>query len=237
VTTVLLLLPAALYGWSWLVHRTRTTDTELRHPVSSVRLDVPSGSVVVRPGPDGQVRLHATRSWSLREPRIEQQWDGSALTLRLTDPGPALDGLAPSVALELQVPATVSVDASVPSGSVDLAGLQGDLHVQTTDGSVTVADARGRLRLRSTSGEIKATGLRSPAVDAQADSGTVGLEFSAPPERVAASVGSGELRITVPPNSRYRVSGSARVAEGLDDAQASRTIDVQTGAGSASLGY
>jgi hypothetical protein len=241
-TAVLLLVPAAVYGWSWIGHSTGTTDIELHHPVTAIRLDVPDGSVVLRPGPADEVRLHATRAWTLREPEVEQRWDGSTLTIRVTDPGPAVDGLAPSVALELRVPATVAVDARTSAGSIDLAQLQGDLRLETESGSVTVADAGGGLRLHSVSGAIRTTGLRSRTVDVRAESGAVGLEFATPPDRVSASIGSGDLRVVVPPSTGYRVTGAGpnggvRAAAGLNDPTANRSIDVSLDGGSATLGY
>ncbi|WP_280669191.1 MULTISPECIES: DUF4097 family beta strand repeat-containing protein [unclassified Kitasatospora] len=242
MTAVVLLVPAAVVGWAWLGHTTRIDDVRLQHRVTALRLDVPDGSVVLRPGPVDQVHVHSTRSWTLRAPEVEQSWDGDTLSIRVTSPGPDLDGLAATVALEIEVPPQVSVDAQTRSASLDLAHLQGDLQLQTGSGAVTVADAQGRLRALSDSGAIQAGALASPMVDAQSHSGGVSLEFAAAPRQVSASLGSGELAVVVPPNSRYRVAGSAagsglRIADGLDDPASDRLITVELGNGQGKLGY
>ncbi|MEU4799548.1 DUF4097 family beta strand repeat-containing protein [Streptomyces sp. NPDC023327] len=242
VTAVALLVPGAVYGWGWLGRAGREDDVRLRHPVTAVRLDVPDASVRVRPGPGGQVRVRSELTWTLHEPRVEKSWQGDRLTIRVTRPGPRLDGLAPNVSLDLEIPAGASVDARVGSGSLDVAHIRGDLDLAGASGALRVTDAVGALRLRTTSGEIRADALSSPTVRARSDSGSTRLEFGSAPRRVRAETVSGALSITVPPNSRYRVEPGAptsglRAAEGLSDPGADRKITVGLGSGSATIGY
>ena len=241
-TAMALLVPGAVYGWGWLGRAERSGDVRLRHPVTSVRLEVPDASVRVHPGPEGQVRLRSDLTWTLREPRVEESWQGDSLTIRVTRPGPRLDGLAPNVSLDLEIPASASVDARLGAGSIDVAHIRGDLDLTSTSGALNVTDALGALRLRTASGEIRAAALSSATVLARTDSGSTRLEFGSAPRRVRAEAGSGALSVTVPPNSHYRVepntpTSGLRTAEGLDDPGADREITVRLGSGSATIGY
>ncbi|MCX4745775.1 DUF4097 domain-containing protein [Kitasatospora sp. NBC_01287] len=243
LTAVLLVPPGALYGWSWLAASSRTDDVTLHHRVDALRLDAPRAQLVLRPGPDDQVHLRATRQWSLREPAVTSGWDGDTLAVTVGQPGPDLDSLASRVTLEIELPARASVQASTASGSIDLAGLAGALRLSTGSGSITVADSGGALEASTDSGRLRATELGAGAVTVRTGSGLLALAFSTPPSRLSASVGDGRLDVALPPGSRYQLADSAsgsqalRVPAGLADPGAAGLISVQIGDGSAALGY
>ena len=243
-TAVLLLIPGLGYGWTWLGHGERVETVQLDHPVGAVRLDVPAGSVVVRPGAEGSVRLRAHLAWSLSEPKLKRSWAGDTLVVSVAESFTGLEDLSPSVWLELDIPPGTAVSAELGSATIDVGHVRGALHLDSDSGAMTIADTQGDLWLHSASGSISGSGLASQDVDARTVAGPVRLTFTAAPQRVTAQVGDAQVAIVVPPATRYGVTTDPAGAVGVPaalrdpDPHASRTIAVKVGSrGSGSIDY
>lgn len=100
--------------------------------------------------------------------------------------------------------------------------------VRTDTGRITAVDLAGDLLLASDIGTVRATGLRSPAVDARSDAGEVRLVFASAPRLVSARSDVGRVEVAVPEGDAYRVDGrsdAGRVRiEVRTDPLAERTI-------------
>ncbi|MGA5647860.1 hypothetical protein [Streptomyces seoulensis] len=131
LTALALLAPFAVWGWSRLHPTTDTETVRIPHRVAAVRIDGAGGSLLVRPGPVGEVSLRSTRSWTRHVPYVRHSWEGDILHVRLTEPSQGwLEGLAPSVVAELHIPADVPVTARLTSGLADLRDLRGPLDLR-----------------------------------------------------------------------------------------------------------
>ncbi|MFE3113445.1 DUF4097 family beta strand repeat-containing protein [Kitasatospora indigofera] len=200
-------------------------------------LDTTGAEVRIEPGLPGQVLVRSSLDWTLRKPLVAMLWEGDTLKVtvrcdRMLD----LGGLGCGVGLDIRVPAATAVTGLSTSGSVEVRGLTGDVRLRSGSGAVVLTGLGGRVTARSGSGSVWGTALASARVEVGTGSGDARLAFARPPDTVTASTTSGELWITVPTGSRYRITG--RSASGgrsidpvLEDPAAPRGIDVSTRSG------
>ncbi|MER6723218.1 hypothetical protein [Streptomyces halstedii] len=244
LTALALLAPVVVWGWSRLYPTTRTDTERMRHRVAAVRIDGAGGSVLVRPGPAGEVSLRSTRSWTRRAPHVERSWEGDILHIRLAEPSQGwLEGLAPSIVVELRIPASVPVTARLTSGLADLRDLRGPLDLRSETATLRVTDSGGPLRARTDRGAIRASGLTPPTVRMTVGAGSASLRFARAPRRISVALATGAVQITIPSGARYAVTvyapdADVRTAPGLKDSKAANRLDVRAGKGAAAMiGY
>jgi hypothetical protein len=219
------------------------SDPEHRSfPLDGRRLTVKAddSSVEIRPADVDEVEV--TRwfdAWTvLGGKRPEVKWSMEGSTLRLTvrcGVGLINDCAARHRVL---VPRGVAVAVDAENGSVTASGFTTALDLDSGNGRVVVRDSSGELRLSSDNGSVKATGVRSPRVDADADNGRVELRFAKVPDVVRAESDNGAVRIHLP-RAEYRVdakasNGSVRVGVPRDDGSR-HSVTAKSANGSVSL--
>ncbi|GAA2413895.1 hypothetical protein GCM10010191_24670 [Actinomadura vinacea] len=243
-TALAVLMPAGLRVYGTAIRRTTTDAVVHRRPITDVEIDAGGARVTVGPGRSGQVRVFKRLTWAFSRPRVEQIWAGEVLLVRFTCDGDK--GVYPDLEcgadLDLRIPPGARVRARIGSGEFRVRGISGDLRLEAGSGLLDMADVNGRVWARSGSGEITGTDLAATELEAEVGSGRIGLGFAAPPSRVKASAGSGEVRVTVPRGSYYRVgleggTGSARVDPALGDRSSPREIVAKAGSGPIRIGY
>jgi hypothetical protein len=244
-TTAILVPPVALRFWLKAEKQQQADPAAVyRGQFTAVQIQAPGGSITVSPGRAGQVSVAGTLQWVFSKPAIRVARIGR--TLEVSARCPRLNPFEDCQAsLGIRVPASLDVHADVGSGSVDLIGLAGRLHVTSTSGTITMTDVSGQVWARATTGSIAApTGLSSPSVDAAVTAGSIVLDFDSPPARLAIGVGTGAAQATVPAGTHYRVSvtqaaGSyAHIAAGLNAGSAPLVISGTVGgAGTLSIRY
>jgi hypothetical protein len=194
-------------------------DTTRTYPqgLSEVVVETGTGSVDVRAGAAGSsvtVEQH-TRSWIASSPRTQETVTAGVLRLRGRCSG--FGGC--SVGYTITVPPGTAVAVTTSTGSVEAAGLDGDLDVTTSTGS------------------IELTGLRSERVGAQASTGSVELAFAAAPRDVRAETSTGSVEIVVPGDgTAYAVRSTTSVGSNEVsvpvDSSSSRRIEARASTGS-----
>jgi hypothetical protein len=242
LTALVVVPPFAARIWlkADLQHQTEQVPVAAR-PVTAVQVDSPGGSVSISQDPGSHVTMSSTASWLVRKPVVRQAWHGR--TLQVGTSCPRLDPFEDCQEnLVVQVPAGITVQVDVGSGSVSAQGLTGPLHLRATSGAFTLTDVRGPVWASVTSGSVTAQGLRSARLHASARSGSLALDFDSPPQLLALTVGSGSASATVPPGTRYRVSvragpGSVQVQPGLRDGTSAQVITATVGSGSLAIAY
>ncbi|MFF4580479.1 hypothetical protein [Streptomyces sp. NPDC001389] len=242
-------LVVAAAGWQVGVNTGAQTSTVVRdsagRSVTALEVDGGEADVTITPGGDRTVGYRADLTWSLRKPDIEESWLGDTLRLAPRCPGTEIGitgGIGCSVSLQVTVPAGIPVKVSGGSGRVTVSGLDGAVDADMGSGGLVLADLRGPLRARVGSGTLRATGLTAPQADVRADAGSADVAFAAPPDRVTGRVGAGRLEITLPTATRYRVTcragaGRCDTEDALRDPAATRTLDLEAGAGRAGAGF
>jgi hypothetical protein len=229
--TLALGVPAALLiiGWTgfdaiaWAGQGSFGVDFSVPVHSGRVSLSVGGGSVRVRPGPAGTVRLSGTVHYSLVRPKV---------ALRPSPPGVAVDSSCSALAVlcsfdySVAVPAGLGAEISVGSGNlaaaglsgqvtlfdrsgdVRAAGLAGDVQIQDQSGDITASALSGPdTRLRDQSGDVSVTSISSSDVTVFDQSGNITLDFAAVPRRVVVTGQSGNITLVLPPGrTAYRVT-------------------------------
>jgi DUF4097 and DUF4098 domain-containing protein YvlB len=245
LTPVALLLGTATV-WSHaneLATKTEAQHQSYRQPVSRIVLNLHDGDIRLTPGEDGQVVIERRLEWSRSKPTIEEKWAGNTLEISSRCARGSTLGLGShcAVAYIMRVPPDVTIDARTVASRIDVRGLSGDLRLSESSGDVNLANTTGRLSVQTTSGDITGAGLRSGQVEVQATSGDIALSFTAGPQRLTATTGSGNVGVAVPGGDAYRVviamSGGDTNVTVRQDPGAVRTIDVRTSGGDIEIGY
>ncbi|MGW5530880.1 DUF4097 family beta strand repeat-containing protein [Streptomyces xanthochromogenes] len=238
--------PCAFYAVTDAVSRTgsyASPDNGRAHPVSAVDVDAGVSRITVTSGPAGHVTVNGSLSWTMKRPVVEQTWDGDTLKVKTRCVG-FVDRYLQNcqVDLALAVPAGVSLTVHGGSGEIKVHDLAGPVDLHGGSGGMKLYGLKGPVKATVGSGELQALQLTSPEASLEAGSGTVEADFATAPQHVKARTGSGSVDITVPRDTRYRVtghsgSGGRGIQDELVDGTSDRVIDATTGSGSVNVGY
>jgi hypothetical protein len=242
LTALVAVPPFALRIWlkADIQHETAAVPVAAR-PVTALRVDSPGADVDISQGPGRHITMSGTAAWLVRKPAVAQVWHGR--TLQVSAVCPRLNPFQDCQEdLVVQVPAGITVQVDVGSGSVSARGLTGPLHLTATTGAIMLTDIRGPVWASVTSGSMTAQGLGSSQLHASARAGSLALNFASPPQLLALTVGSGSASVFVPPGTRYRVSvrarrGSVHVQPGLGGGNSAQVITATVGSGSLAIWY
>jgi GNAT superfamily N-acetyltransferase len=195
--------------------------------VDALSCTLDAGSVDAVASTAGGAVVRRTIRHGARPPTTSERLDGTRLVLDSRGRHGWFRGWW-WVDYDVRLPAGASVVATTATGRVSVAGVRGDLELQSQAGKVRVHDTEGRLRLRSSAGSIEGEELRSTDVEARTEAGHVVLAFLTPPERVdvTATAGAIELRL---PGGPYAVdassaAGRVHVAVPTDPGSARRVV-------------
>ncbi|MBW0103920.1 DUF4097 family beta strand repeat-containing protein [Pseudonocardia sp. KRD291] len=219
VGAVLLATSAALAGCGSPQPAQTESATEGIGAVSRVEIQADTGSVSVRPGPDGSAQVQRTLRWSGEtKPEYTQSVSGDTLTITARCP----DG---------DDRCTTDLVVTVPAATSTRTGV--------TTGDVAVDDLTGAQDLTATTGRVTGTGLGASPVTARATTGQVSLRFAAAPPTVDAEASTGNVDVRVPVGPVYQVqaqvqTGNSRV-EVADTPGADHRISARSTTGNVSV--
>jgi hypothetical protein len=132
-----------------------------------------------------------------------------------------------------------NVDVQTSGGSVSLGSLTSDVKVRTTSGSVTLDSIAGALDVATDAGSIEGTLLTSPVIQTGTSSGDITLDIKGAADRIGAGSSSGDITLVVP-DLGYAVEAQAASPEDVvvgvnETGTSTRTISAQTGSGQISI--
>ncbi len=214
---------------------TSRIDTTVAFPKNgNVSLNLPSGEIIVRGWAEEQVKIHATSE----DGDIRLSTGGSRLTLEMsgyrsrearfevTVPygvhltahsqsgeidvrGTRGDVEVNSQSGDVQVEDVGRLDLGSLSGDVRARGVNGDATAHTVSGDFHLENIKGDIDAESVSGEIGLVGATSKSVRAHSVSGSITYEGTIDPAgHYDLTAHSGEVSITVPPNTSAQISVS-----------------------------
>lgn len=219
----------------------------------SLRVDNFAGSVTVRGGEGGDVRVIATKRvpnrGDLDRIQVEMVERDGGLLIRTRKPATMSNA---SVKLEITAPAGTYLDAHTGAGSVEASGLSGGGKLDTGAGSVTIQELRGDLDVHTGAGSVEGyniqgrlkvdTGSGSVTVkgmegESEIHTGSGGIDMAGAAGRVRLDTGSGSIDYMGAPEGDCRFStGTGSVTLRLP-ADLSATVDLHTGSGSIEVGF
>jgi hypothetical protein len=223
---------------SLLVSTTERDTATLTGPVTRLEAHV-RGSVTVRVGEEGEVRMSRRSTYGFLEPRVETTLDPATGTavVRVTCRGLTVE-------CENQVTLVVppSTDLDLFSDHTTVEDVEGSVRVSQNGGSVELRRVTGNVDVRVGGGAVDGEDLRGAEVRASAGAGSVVLSFAAPPTLVDVEAGAGHVGIQLPRDeTAYRVdadagAGEQRVAVSTDP-ESPHLIRARAGAGDVDISY
>ena len=180
-----------------LARQDRTVDRSV--PAEGIAvLDVGNQAGTVRVvGVEGAttVSVHAEIRDGWRSSGHELRQDGDRLIVRGSCPIFGSDWC--KVDYTIEVPRDVRVEVRAGLG-IEVSDLDGGLYASSDASRVEAARVAGDVTLRSDQGSIEATELTATRIDAEADQGSVRLEFTDSPDAVNAEADQGSIDIVLP---------------------------------------
>ena len=211
---------------------------------TSVSVDGATANVTLTARDAEEVAVQRTVEWANREPTIKETWSNRAFDVDLECPDGVSGWLNDYCRIDYvtQLPNRTPVDVKLTTGDVTLAGDMGDSNVTATTGNVTLDGVVGDLETRTTTGSITGTGLAGATISAEAETGSIELDYTHTPEQVTASVTTGDISITVPDDGEaYQIVGDTQTGQRdiqvPTDPAADRVIDVTSTTGDVEVGY
>jgi DUF4097 and DUF4098 domain-containing protein YvlB len=192
-----------------------------------------AGSVTIRPGEEGVVRVVATKKPSSRS-RLERtevsmtERDGRVV-IEAKQPSPRSNA---SVDLEITAPAGSRVDVDIGAGEVNVRDITGRIDIHNGAGTVDVRGARGVARVDVGAGQITYEGAPSGDCRFETGAGEVILRLPADLDvQVDLSTSTGPVNVDFHVDGRVTV----RSVEGVIGDGSQGSIYAHTGAGSVSV--
>jgi hypothetical protein len=194
-----------------------------------------AGSVTIRSGEGGVVRVVATKRSSSRS-RVERielsmaERDGRVV-IKVEEPFPLK--LPISVYLEITAPATSRLDLELGAGTVDVQGISGPIDIQDGAGSVDVRGARGAARVDVGAGQIRYEGEPSGECRFETGAGEIILRLPADLNmQLDVSTGAGAVSVDYDVDGQVSTTGDV---EGVVGDGSEGSIYAHSGAGSISV--
>ena len=215
------------------LYRERIEETFEVGDVPSLDVTNFAGSVTIRPGEEGVVRVVATKKAPSRS-RLERievsmtEKDGRVV-IESEQPAPRSNV---SVDLEITAPAGSRVDVDIGAGEVDVRDITGRIDVHNGAGTVDVRGARGVARVDVGAGQITYEG--APSGDCRFETGVGEVILRLPADldvQVDLSTGIGAVDVDFHVDGRVAV----RSVEGVIGDGSQGSIYAHTGAGSVSV--
>ena len=202
------------------------SETETRDDTFAVRaspavvVNGDNGSIIVRVGAAGSIRVQAT----IRDPDnvdYEVKQAGKIVTVETeSDGGGIFDfGKSPGADLEITVPSTTRVTLRTSNGSIEVSGVRqsgtartsngrivmddivGEFKITTSNGAVTITEARGVFDIETSNGEIEFSGELIPGGDNRLTSsnGSIDIKLQGTPSvNLDASTSNGSIDVDLP---------------------------------------
>lgn len=223
--------------------------------VKSIRIEIGSGSGVVKKGSSDEVRITVEHDYDddEYEPQFEQRGDrliidedfrrsrrgrwssrgSSEWTIEIPD-GMELDYSVGSGSIEIDG-LTLDLDANAGSGSIELSDVNGNLDVNSGSGSIRASNLEGELDANTGSGSIRLRDIKAD-LDLNTGSGSIRLEEAEGGFRLNTGSGSIDASgLSITGNSSFN-TGSGRAEVELA-AELNHDISVNTGSGDATLDF
>jgi hypothetical protein len=218
-----------------------------------LQVDTFAGSVTVRAGNEGEIRVvatkHALQSSDLEQIEVEMVEQGDGLLVRARNPRRLNNAW---VQFEIVAPAGTRLDAHTGSGRMNASGFDGGVKLDTGSGSITVGDLQGEVDLHTGTGTIEARNVGgrlkadtgsgrltlegvTGSIDAHTGSGGIEVFGAQGPGRFDTGSGSIDYQGAPQGECRFR-TGSGSIGLRLP-ADLDATVDLHTGSGSVDVAY
>ncbi|MEW9555739.1 hypothetical protein [Nonomuraea sp. NPDC050783] len=245
---------ATVIALAWSTAALWTGFADARAPVETMMRSIPFDgdrvqirataapvSLEILPGQAGELLVERSLRWYRGRPKVSEDWDPAAATLRLdAGCGTADQSAVPLCVADytIFVPPETDVVAGTTAGGLSAGQLFGDLRLSSVSGDVWLDDLAGPVQVRTGTGDIDADRLGGESADLETGAGGVRVMFTGRPMSVRAVVRTrGDVNVHVPPGDPYAVTASGTNVT-LDigkDMSSPRKIEAASTAGTVSV--
>jgi hypothetical protein len=179
--------------------------------VQSLRIELPTGRVVVSPTPDGSATVKVTKH-IIPDGRSAEEYqrllEGSVVSAarsfvdpsRLDVVAAPIDGLpAEEIAFDIRifVPASMGVEVVAANAPVEVSGLNGNVAIRTHNGAVEIENVVGHVMAQTSNRPVTARSVIGN-LQAQTSNATVELSLTPPAGgQVSARTENGDIKLTI----------------------------------------
>jgi hypothetical protein len=174
-----------------------TVSYAVNTPVDKLVVNGKVGDIAVTDSQRTSTLIVEVMRYAKTAPKLIRTLTGTMLNLGYTCPSRE----SCSVSFDIRVPSNTAIQITEGAGAIDLTGI---------GGNISAADRVG---------SIRALYLTSRAATLRTGSGEIFADFTATPDRIQASTGTGLVSIGVPPTVYYNVTART---------QAEATVNVPT---------
>ncbi len=194
---------------------------------ASVQINNVNGSIMVQPGPAGEVSIKAVQRGNRPAPvEIGQAEDGSVyVQVKQVEKKLNVSWLRPDrsrVDFHVTVPEESDLVAKTVNGATNIKGVRGTLEIGAVNGGIEVADLSGDIKISTVNGKISGSRVSGEG-KLKTVNGKIHIADSNLPSLTAGTV-NGSIRIDTPigegPYELKTVSGNVKIL--TDDAPAGR---------------
>lgn len=218
---IVLAVLGAATAWAETTEDERFEQTVAMAPGGRVSLQNTNGHVTVETWNRDEVLISALKKARARggddareileEIKIRVTESAGGVTIETDLPrGGWLHGTSASVAYELKVPASASLDLRSTNGQITVEGVDGDVALKTTNGAIRASRLGGNLRAETTNGKIEALGVAG-TLAAETTNGSIDAEITAATltDDVELSTTNGGVTLTLAPSVAARIDARA----------------------------
>jgi hypothetical protein len=188
--------------------------------VSSLVVNHEIGSVTITAGDTLEVSRSVSGT-AAKSPSEKIEKSGDTLTVSAGCP-PSLGSATCAVDYRITAPSTVRVKVTAGANPVLVSGFKEPVEVTTDSGAIKLDRVDADVRATTKAGPVTIEG-GSGKIQAKSDSGATAIRLGPGRGPVTASATSGNIKVTVPGDSRYHVTTKARSGK--------TTINVKQSAG------
>jgi DUF4097 and DUF4098 domain-containing protein YvlB len=162
--------------------------------IQELAVTTSSGDITVQEGSEAKVEMHvrAYGNTTAEADRLAQQFvlrveEGARTTLRVQRPNVSRGDA--SLVITLPSSAKLALNAEASSGSINVAGREGNVTLSTSSGSIRVDRVNGNVDLRTSSGSITVNDVKG-SLSATASSGSINATGVTGDTKVGSTSGS-----------------------------------------------
>jgi len=219
IVAVVAIALGAFALWQWLGRPAEQQETHRQaYAIQGGKIVIDAsrgeGDIVVRAGNDGEVSLERQVVWDRKKPAVGESWTDGTLRLAVDCPQdrPLYDYTC-DVTYVIRIPADTAVRLTSKVGNLTIAGIRGDLSVDSDTGDIEVSQAQGALVVHAGTANVRLKEVAVATAEVRVGTGDVRGGFARAPRTINVDAGTGDVDLDVPDEQTYRVEAAVTSGE------------------------
>ena len=199
--------------------------------VAFLDISTVTGDIIIKKGTTNEIKVDGR--WDEDEVSVSVSHTGKSLTIKEKSRGNNTDSDASNWVLI--VPDGLNLDVNSGTGSLEIAGMEGDLDANTGTGEISISDMEGRFNINSGTGGIE---INNSSGKFDLNSGTSDVIVMNASGKFSANSGTGDVQFkTVNPTGNSSLNSGTGDVEFIVDSAISADLSLSSGTGDAVLDF